>query len=228
MSVRSRCLLAVVAALSSVAIAACDARPFGPGGIVVSYAERTSGCEGCPSFIVDIREDGAVTFFGREGCAVPGEQQFRIPASEFRDLVDTFHNAAFFSIPRQVGEWFSHGTVVQLRYADDRRIHETRRTGEGPSRLHLLEKRLRRAARVERFLTPSVEMYRSLLRDRWNINTEGQDHENAVTASVNANDVEAVRFLIEHGGRVTDGALWHSLAPTDPFHDAFALRLPRR
>ena len=88
--------------------------------------------------------------------------------------------------------------------------------GEGPSRLHLLEKRLRRAARVERFLKPSVEMYRLLLRDRWNINTEGQDHENAVTASVNANDVEAVRFLIEHGGRVTDGALQYSLAPTDP------------
>ena len=92
----------------------------------------------------------------------------------------------------------------------------------------LLEKRLRRAARVERFLKPSVEMYRLLLRDRWNVNTEGEDHENAVTASVNANDAEAVRFLIEHGGRVTDGALESSLAPTDPLHDAFALRLPRR
>ena len=228
MRVRSRCLLAVVATLSSVAIAACDARPFGPGGIVVSYAERTSGCEGCPSFVVEIRENGAVTFVGREGCAVPGEQQYRIPAAEFRDLVDTFHNAAFFSIPPQAGAWASHGTVVRLRYADDRRIHETARVGEGPSRLHLLEKRLRRAARVERFLKPSVETYRSLLRDRWNINTEGQDHENAVTASVNANDVEAVRFLIEHGGRVTDGALRVLARSNRSPHDTVALRLPRR
>lgn len=100
--VRSRCLLAVVAALSSVAIGACDSRPFGPGGVVLSYEEHTYGCGGCPTFVVDIREDGAVAFVGQAGCAVPGEQQYRIPAAEFRDLVDTFHNAAFFSIPRRI------------------------------------------------------------------------------------------------------------------------------
>ena len=71
-------------------------------------------------------------------------------------------------------------------------------------------------------------MDRSPLRYCWNINTEGQDHENAVTASVRANDAEAVRFLIEHGGRVTEGALRGSPDPTDPLHDAVALRLAGR
>jgi ankyrin repeat protein len=88
--------------------------------------------------------------------------------------------------------------------------------GEGPSRLRLLEARLRKAAKVERFLTPSIDTYQSLLSSGWNINSAGADRENALTASVRANDAAVVRFLLERGGRATNRAFLSALHTSDP------------
>ena len=137
MSLRSRCLFAVVAALALLSTAACDGRPFGPGGVVLSYEEHTYGCDGCPTFAVHIREDGAVTFVGQAGCAVPGEQQYQIPASEFRDWWTLFTTPHSSASRARTGRWVSHGDRGPAPYTDDRRIHETVHMDEGPSRLGL-------------------------------------------------------------------------------------------
>jgi ankyrin repeat protein len=87
--------------------------------------------------------------------------------------------------------------------------------GEVPA-LNALEKRLRDAARVDRLLKPSLELYRELLDSGWDVNSVGEDHQNAVTSAVSAGDLESVRFLIEHGATVSREALRGSAVYGDP------------
>lgn len=60
-------------------------------------------------------------------------------------------------------------TVIKVTYKDARRIHETVDSGRELPRLTLLEKQLRAAARMDRFLKPSVALYQELLNSGWNV-----------------------------------------------------------
>jgi len=52
-----------------------------------------------------------------------------------------------------------------------------------------------------------VNLYRDLIQSGWNVNTLGQDHENALLPAVYANDVASVAILLEHGAIVSGRAL---------------------
>jgi hypothetical protein len=174
--------------------------------IVISYAEDPRSCSNCPAFEVRFRTGGHVTFIGQRACAVPGEQQFRIPEEEFDELVRAFRDEDFFSIPRLASPPVVDGGLITVAYRDNRRIHETVHTGKPPSRLALLEARLRRAARVEDNSRPSLARYQALVRDGWDVNTVGTDRENALLAAVTAGDLSSTRFLLQHGATLSDEA----------------------
>ncbi len=124
-------------------------------------------------------------FNGLVGCAVPGSRHYRIPETEFQELVRGFQEADFFHIPRlDVTRVVFDAVVITVTYKDERRIHETVDAIRGLPRLTQLEKRLRAAANVERFLKPSLSLYQELLRSGWDVNTLGEDHENALTSAL--------------------------------------------
>lgn len=128
-------------------------------------ADGPDNCEGCPACQVDFHAGGLVDFHGLRGRAVPGLQQYRIPEAKFLELVRAFRNAHFFDIPRLDAKnaWFDVDTI-RLEYKDERRIHETVDRNRQLPRLTELEKQVREATQVERFLTPSVALRRMLLR----------------------------------------------------------------
>lgn len=180
----------------------------------VSLSYRYDGpdnCEGCPAYQVDFHTGGLVDFQGLRGCAVPGPQQYRIPETKFLELVRALHDTYFFDIPRLDTKyiWFDVDTIT-LAYKDERRVHETVDRNRRLPRLTQLEKQVREAAQVERFLTPSVALYQQLLASGWDVNTLGADHENALTSAVDSQNLDSVRFLLQHGASASKKALLDS------------------
>lgn len=180
----------------------------------VSISYRYDGpdnCEGCPAYQVDFHTGGLVDFHGLRGCAVPGLQQYRIPETKFLELVRALHDTYFFDIPRLDTKyiWFDVDTIT-LAYKDERRVHETVDRNRRLPRLTQLEKQVREAAQVERFLKPSVALYQQLLASGWDVNTLGADHENALTSAVDSQNLDSVRFLLQHGASASKKALLDS------------------
>jgi ankyrin repeat protein len=190
------------------AIAACAHGPSNSTNIVLSYYESPGNCEDCPVFQVDFHSGGDVEFHGLRGCAVPGVQHYRIPEAKFLGLVRAFQDAHFFDIPRlDTTRAWKDVSTIRLTYKDERRIHETVDTFRDFPRLTKLERQVRDAAEVDRFLKPSVALYQELLGSGWDVNTLGEDHENALAPAVSSRDLESVRFLLQHGATVSKQAL---------------------
>jgi ankyrin repeat protein len=209
MSFRKIYLLAFGTACLS--IVACVHRVSNSTYVVLSYYESPGNCEDCPRFQIDFQSGGQVDFRGLRGCAVPGVQHYRIPEAKFLKLVRTFQDAHFFNIPRlDIKRVVLDAGTVRLTYKDERRIHETVDAGRDLPRLTQLEKQLRDAAEVDRFLKPSVTLYQQLLGSAWDVNTLGEDHENALTSAVASGDLDSVRFLLQHGASVSKKALLDS------------------
>jgi ankyrin repeat protein len=78
-----------------------------------------------------------------------------------------------------------------------------RRTADSPE----LENRMKAATEVDRYLKPSLTLYRRLVDSGWNVNTLGPDHQNALFSAVTFRDLESTRFLLQHGSEVTDQTL---------------------
>ncbi len=190
-------------------MAGCAHRPSNSTYVVLSYYESPGNCEDCPVFQVDFHSGGQVDFHGVRACAVPGVQHYRIPEAKFLELVRRFQDAHFFEIPRLGTAWKDVSTI-KLTYKDERRIHETVDANRGLPRLTRLEKQVREAAEVDRFLRPSVALYQELLGSGWDVNTLGEDHENALISAVASGDLESVHFLLEHGASVSKKALFDS------------------
>jgi ankyrin repeat protein len=161
---------------------------------------------GCPQFRVDFRNGGHVNYecLGG-GCAVPGEQHHLVSTQRFQDLVQAFHDARFFAIPRtDPSRIFLDATVIRLTYRDERRIHEVVDVERHIPRVTDLENRMKTATEVGRYLKPSLTLYRRLVDSGWNVNTVGPDHQNALFSAVLFRDLESTRFLLQHGSKVTD------------------------
>jgi ankyrin repeat protein len=176
--------------------------------VVLSYYESPGMCEDCPAFQVDFHSGGQVDFHGLRGCAVPGVQHYRIPEERFLELIRAFQGAHFLDISRlDIGRTWMDVSTIRLTYKDERRTHETVDTGRDLPRLTQLEKQLRDAADVDRFLKPSVALYQQLLGSGWDVNTLGEDHENALISAVSSGDLGSVRFLLQHGATVSKHAI---------------------
>jgi hypothetical protein len=215
--IRTTCFFqfSVLVPVLCLALVAGNRVPDNLSHVVLSYQENPTGCAGCPKFKVDFSEGGEVTFTGQQECAVPGVRRYHISETEFRELVGAFYDHAFFSIPRlDVKRVVFDATIVQLSYRDDLRVHETIDDARQFPRLTQLEKHLREAARLDRFLKPSVSTYRELLKSGWDVNMLGADHENALRSAVQSN-LDSVKLLLQHGATVSDQALFYSTFASD-------------
>jgi len=188
-------------------LAGCRAQP-NLDNIILSYSEANTFCIDCPRFRVDFRNGGQVNYECLGSCAVPGEQHHVVPAERFRELVQALHDAGFFAIPRTDGHGINEDeTVIRITYRDERRIHEVVDGGRHIPVVTSLENRLKTATEVDRYLKPSLALYRRLVDSGWDVNTLGPDHQNALFSAVSFRDVESTRFLLEQGSKVTDETL---------------------
>jgi len=176
--------------------------------IILSYSESNTFCVGCPRFRIDFRDGGHVNYECLGDCVVPGEQHHLVPAQRFGELVQAFHDAGFFGIPRTVpSQNLEDVTVIRLTYRDQRKIHEVVDGLRQIRQLTNLEKRMKAVTEVDRYLKPSLALYRRLVDSGWDVNTLGFDHQNALLSAVISRDLESTRFLLQRGCKVTDRTL---------------------
>ncbi len=146
-------------------------------------------------------------FRGLRACAVPGEHIYRIDPTEFEELVRAFRTARFFDIPRlDDRRAMTDAGVITIGYRDGRRVHETVAAGRR-SELTALAARLKAAGRIERLVDPTADIYREFLQSGWNVNSTGQDDENALYCAVLKERLDAVRVLLDHGAMVSEHVL---------------------
>ena len=176
--------------------------------IILSYSESNTFCLDCPRFRVDFRNGGHVNYECLGSCAVPGDQHHLVPSQRFQDLVQAFHDAGFFAVPRtDPSRIVADATVVRLTYRDERKIHEVVDVERHIPRVTQLENRMKTATEVDRYLKPSPILYRRLVDSGWDVNTLGPDHQNALSSAVIFRDLESTRFLLQNGSRITDQTL---------------------
>ena len=187
-------------------------------GVILSYEEHLSMCANCPRFRIEFREKGLVTLHCLAGCAVPGISSYRIPADDFVALQTAFHDRRFLEQPRILPSRVIPEGHIVLSYRDDRRVHEAVRVGQQDPALASLGERLKRAARADDLVTPSLAKYQELTRTpyKWDVNTLGEDHQNALTATIWGGDLASARFLLSRGSIVTDGALDAAASREEP------------
>jgi ankyrin repeat protein len=189
------------------ALAGCRTKPK-LNTIILSYSESNTFCLDCPRFRVDFRNGGHVNYECLGNCVVPGEQHHLVPAQRFPKLVQAFHDAGFFAIPRtDPSRIFADATVMRLTYRDERRIHEVVDVERHMPRVTELENRMRTATEVDRYLKPSFALYRRLVDSGWDANTLGPDQQNALLSAVIFRDLDSAGFLLQHGSKVTDTTL---------------------
>ena len=66
---------------------------------------------------------------------------------------------------------------------------------------------MKTATELDRYLKPSLSLYRRLVDSGWDVNALGPDHQNALFSAVIFRDLESTRFLLQHGSKVTDQTL---------------------
>lgn len=76
-----------------------------PGDEIHIRLERTSCAGRCPSYTVDIDDDGHVTYEGRERVATLGRRTWHVPAEDVGELAQAFIEAGFLeAAPEYLGD----------------------------------------------------------------------------------------------------------------------------
>lgn len=145
------------------------------------------------------------------GCAAPGKAHYRVAGKRFEDLVTEFRKEGFFDIGRtDPNRYASDVPAIRLTYRDELRIHEVVDINRRDARITRLEERFRELTEFGRYNRPSPSLYRTLLNQGWNINQLGANQENALSSAVLHRDLESIRFLLQHGSRVTPRSIGYA------------------
>jgi ankyrin repeat protein len=205
----------IVAALFLAAVVTeALAQPDSTG--MFSYSENNRFCFGCTRFRLDFVSGGYVRYECFAGCALPEQLQYRVPAARFTDLLKAFR-----AMPHSPGSQQAPHAVV----ADRASISFVFRETGAPDQVIDLDHhdplandlviQLKAATEVDRYLKPSVTLYRQMVATGWNVNTIASDHQNALFSAVAAGDRQSVRYLLSQGSTVTPQTLEFTIASAD-------------
>jgi ankyrin repeat protein len=109
--------------------------------------------------------------------------------------------------PEQLLEWDQEHFARAVADRDEIEIHEVVDAGRLLPAISQLEKDFRDTTHIERYLTPSVALYQELVKSGWDVNTLGEDHENALVPAILASGSASVAFLLQRGATVSPAAL---------------------
>ncbi len=159
-----------------------------------------TGCFGsCPSYEVEIRGDGIVTYTGKRDVAVSGIHQGTISRQAVERLVTQFRDADFFSFDGRYTSNFSDGTTYTISISIDGQTHSVI-DYDGPRvGMPLVISRLERAvdeySGANRWVRGDHETVPSLRAEGFDFKSEAAGL--VLTAAAGRGDVDAVRDLIQ-------------------------------
>jgi hypothetical protein len=137
--------------------------------------ERSWCYGGCPAYVVDVTEDGSVTYEGTSLVAVSGQFQDRIAPTAVAALVGLFDRADFFSLRDEYSASFPDGVAYTISLTVDGRT-KTVRDYEGqtvgmPAIVTELEDAIDRTAGTAKFVKGTPETIEVLRKAGFNFSS---------------------------------------------------------
>jgi hypothetical protein len=137
--------------------------------------ERSFCYGGCPAYVVDVAEDGSVTYEGTSSVAVSGRFQDRITPAAVATLVDKFDRANFFSLKNEYTASFPDGVSYRISLTVDGRTktvtdYEGRTVGM-PKAVTELEDAIDRIAETDKFVKGTPETMETLRKAGFNFSS---------------------------------------------------------
>ena len=96
-----------------------------------------------------------------------------------------------------------HRDNSTITYRDAVRVHELRDLDRLPGVVAMLSE----IVDLDRFLKPSVELYRDRIADGWDVNTVDEGQGTALESAIEASDQASVLFLLDRGAVPNTGAV---------------------
>jgi ankyrin repeat protein len=164
---------------------------------------QRGACYGqCPSYDIEIRGDGTVTYDGKGYVAVVGRHTDRIPITAVSELIEELRGARFFSLKDKYFTCHSHGTMHTTMVSVDGQMRGVLDFNAAPEALRTVGTAIDRIADVDKWRWGNSAVVGSLER-------EGLDFRSIEASAILARiavygSPETIREFVQRGTRLED------------------------
>ena len=189
-----RVAAALVLALVSAPAAAQDKDPAGPIRIQL---ERTACFGTCPAYRVEIREDGTVTYAGRDHVRVSGERTWTIDPEAVRGLAREMERAGFFEMKDSYTGGMTDLPTTYTTLTSGGRTKKIRDYYGAPPELKEIEARIDVVSGAKGYISIDGAAIREMERHGWQPN--GDDAARWMHRALVTGDADTVKALLTAG-----------------------------
>lgn len=181
--------------------------------IEISIA-RTACFGTCPDYKVTMRQDGTVTYTGRQFVRVTGERTWTIDPAEVRALADEMVRAGYFELKDDYQARVTDHPTTYTTLVIGARSKTIKDYVAGPPVLKDLQKRIDEVSGVKKYVSPDDPLLRAvesgdaaavraLLAGGANARAADEDRVTLVMRAAATGNAETVRLLLAAGGDPT-------------------------
>jgi len=228
-------------ALFAPAVAA-SAAAQAPGGSTAGPIEITlqrTPCFGtCPEYTVTLRDDGTVTYSGRQYVRVSGQHSWKIDPAAVRALAREMEEAGFFELQNEYTDLRTDNPTTYTSLTIGARSKKIKDYVSGPPALKDIGKRIEEVSGVRKYVAPEGKLLqaveagdagsvRSLIAGGANVKVADEDGVTLVMRAASAGNAETVQLLLAAGADPTARDR-HGRNAADRARDGLAAGTPRQ
>jgi hypothetical protein len=182
-----------------VALVGCAAAAQVPSSVepIEISIERTPCFGMCPDYKVTLRQDGTVTYNGRQYVRVTGEHTWQVDPAAVRALAAEMDQAGYFDLQDEYVARMTDNPTTFTSLTIGARTKKVRDYVAGPPKLKDIEKRIDEVAGVKKYVFVDGGAIREMQKTGWR--ATGQDAETWMLRAVQTGDAEVVGALLGAG-----------------------------
>jgi membrane dipeptidase len=225
----------------SVAVLAAAPAAAAQGGAsepVQITLQRTACFGTCPEYTVTLRDDGTVTYSGRQYVRVSGQHSWKIDPAAVRGLAREMEAAGFFELQNEYTDRRTDNPTTYTSLTVGTRTKKVKDYVSGPPKLKDIEKKIDDVSGVRKYVAPEgklleaveagdARIVRSLLAGGANVKVADEDGVTLVMRAAAAGNAETVQLLLTAGADPTARDR-HGRNAADRARDGLAAGTPRQ
>jgi membrane dipeptidase len=229
--------VAVFAPLPPAATGAQAARGQAAGPVEITL-QRTMCFGTCPDYTVTLRDDGTVTYSGRQYVRVSGQHSWKIDPAAVRALAREMEEAGFFELENEYTDLRTDNPTTYTSLTIGTRSKKIKDYVSGPPKLKDIEKRIEDVSGVRKYVAPEGKLLqaveagdagrvRALIAGGANVKVADEDGVTLVMRAAAAGNAETVQLLLAAGADPTARDR-HGRNAADRARDGLAAGTPRQ
>jgi Domain of unknown function (DUF6438)/Ankyrin repeats (3 copies) len=176
--------------------------------------QRTTCFGTCPEYTVTLKDDGTVTYSGRQFVRTPGDHTWKIEAAAVRALAREMEAAGFFELQDTYTARMTDNPTTYTTLRIGSRTKKIQDYVSGPPKLKDIEAKIDDVSGVKKYVAPeaklveaidhgAAERVRALLAGGANVKVADADGVTLVMHAAAAGNAETVRLLLAAGADPT-------------------------